>query len=224
MPTLNQFLADTQGAKFRNEIGRWPVNFDAILQSLDDPAAQAAMLAASRRKRPALAGVVRGIEQRSDVAAYLAGTNSHATIRFRQAVGVAVRIAMESLRWKTSGRKGSLGRRVAVAAGTTAPGAYVNSPANPSRYFSKAEIYEERTTAPSAQFPTNATTPTPMEPSPTTPTAPGLAPEDQRRRSERLRAGLEQIARIGTPEEQAETLEYLMNALAETRRAEGRIL
>jgi len=46
--------------------------------------------------------------------------------------------------------------------------------------------------------------------------------EAERLRIERALAGFERIKRMGTPEEQSETLEYLMAAIAETRAAEGR--
>jgi hypothetical protein len=124
--------------------------------------------------------------------------------RFRQAVGVAVRIAMGKLGWRTTGRKGSLGQRARVPSGTTAPGAYVNDVREPARYFSKAEIYRAPTTWTSSDAAEST-----------------ISPDDAHARAirlQRLRAGLAQIAQIGTPEERAETQDLLMAALAETRR------
>ncbi|HEU5118285.1 MAG TPA: hypothetical protein VFT74_16825 [Isosphaeraceae bacterium] len=202
MPTRREFLADRQGVRFRNEVDGWPLDFEAVLRFLDEPESRRRMLEASRGGRPALAGVVERIERRPDVESYLLGTDSHETMRFRQAVGIGVRLAMEAEGWKTSGRKGSLGRRVKVAPGTTRPGASHNDPPEPSRWFSKAEIYlplredRERVKGPA---------------------------ESSQERLERLRAGLDQIERIGTPEEQAETFQILMEGLARTRQAEGRV-
>lgn len=50
-----------------------------------------------------------------------------------------------------------------------------------------------------------------------------FSPAEQRRRSESIRATFDEMLRIGTEEERRESLEFLMNALAETRRAEGRL-
>lgn len=49
-----------------------------------------------------------------------------------------------------------------------------------------------------------------------------VSPEEQKRRSVRIREAFDEMMRIGTEEERRESLEILMNALAETRRAEGR--
>jgi hypothetical protein len=50
-----------------------------------------------------------------------------------------------------------------------------------------------------------------------------FTPEEQKRRSEQIREALAEMLRIGTEEERRESAEILMNALAETRRAEGRV-
>ena len=50
-----------------------------------------------------------------------------------------------------------------------------------------------------------------------------FSPEEQKRRSESIRAAFDEMLRIGTEEERRESLEFLMNALAESRRAEGRL-
>ena len=42
-------------------------------------------------------------------------------------------------------------------------------------------------------------------------------------RAEDIRAMFRELDAIGTPEEQAETHDFLMKALAETRRSEGRV-
>ena len=53
--------------------------------------------------------------------------DGHVTTRFRQAIGVVVRIIMESHGWKTTGRKGSLGVRVKAPTRTATAGAYHNT-------------------------------------------------------------------------------------------------
>lgn len=219
MPDLATFLRDVQGSRYRNEHASWPLNFAAILNGLDDPAWQARMIASSRAGRPALAGVVMDIEGRPDVASYFRTTDSHETRRFRQAIGVGVRIAMERLGWRTTGRKLALGRRIAVAPDTTTPGAHRNDPADPATWFSKAEVYAPA--APGARPGMPGDGPS----GPDSPIRPGAvsAGRTPAERAALLEQGLDRIASIGTPEERAETLELLMTALAETRRSEGRI-
>ncbi len=92
--------------------------------------------------RPALAGVIREFETQPDIESFLSQKDSHDTVRFRQAIGVLVRLIMESHGWKTTGRKGSLGTRVKVAPGTADPGAYRNS-SGLSVWFTRAEHYEK---------------------------------------------------------------------------------
>ena len=60
-------------------------------------------MAAETYGRPALSGVVRDIEVDEVVAPVLASADS---LRFRQAVGVAVRLTMETMGWATTGKKG----------------------------------------------------------------------------------------------------------------------
>ena len=63
------------------------------------------------------------------------------TTRFRQAVGVVVRIIMEAHGWKTTGRKGSLGVRVKVPIRTPTAGASHNT-GGLAVWFTRAERYE----------------------------------------------------------------------------------
>jgi hypothetical protein len=68
-------------------------------------------------------------------------------MRFRQAVGVAVRILMESHGWRTTGRKGSLGVRASVPPRTARAGAYHNT-GGLALWFTRAERYELSTGMP----------------------------------------------------------------------------
>ena len=61
--------------------------------------------------RAPLAGVVRELETQPAINGYLSGVHAKETRRLRQAIGVLVRIIMESRGWKKTGRKGSLGVR-----------------------------------------------------------------------------------------------------------------
>jgi hypothetical protein len=217
MPTLAEFLADFQGSRFRNEYAGWPVDFESLLRQLDEPAWVEKMVTASRLKRPALAGIVTDVETRSDVESFMKTTDAHETRRFRQAVGVGIRIAMERLGWRTTGKKGSLGRRVPVSVRTTTPGDSRNDPHEPSVWFSKAEIYRPPS---DRSYPGTGRGTAGSRIRPGAVSA-GKTPEE---RARILRACFDQLEQIGSPDEREETYEILMKALAETRHREGRSL
>jgi len=90
--------------------------------------------------RPPLAGVVREFEHRRDVDQFFRTNSGHVTTRFRQAVGVVVRIIMESHGWRTTGRKGSLGVRVKGPTRTATTGADHNT-GGLALWFTRAERY-----------------------------------------------------------------------------------
>jgi hypothetical protein len=143
MNTKTTFSTDAQGRKFADVINDPRINFAAVLDFFDDPKRQQRMIdSEEHHERPALAGVIKDLERQPDVANFLANNDSHETTRFRQAVGVIVRIVMEHHGWKTTGRKGSLGKRVKTAPGTTTPGAYHNS-TGLSKWFVRSEHYEK---------------------------------------------------------------------------------
>lgn len=70
--------------------------------------------------RAPLAGVVRELESIPKIARFLGRAQIRRNTRFRQAVGVLVRMIMESRGWKKTGRKGSLGTRAKGVAGKPA--------------------------------------------------------------------------------------------------------
>ena len=150
--------------------------------------------------RPALAGVIAELEVLPEVDRYFKGTDAHETTRFRQAVGVAVRVVMEDLGWKGTGRKGSLGVRAKVLAGTTRPGDYQNRPGSLSRWFTKAEHYEPRPGDSTVGDIGLVAGPPPAE----------------------FRRTLERLEHVGTPEEREETLAIIECGLAESRELPGR--
>lgn len=142
MSLPDQFAHDHQGRKFRDVLNDVRIAFDPILQFLDDPGRQQRMLESElHHERPALAGVVRELEDRADVRQFFSNNDGHCTTRFRQAIGVAVRIVMENHGWQRTGRKGSLGVRANVAPRTTRAGAYHNN-GGLALWFTRAERYQ----------------------------------------------------------------------------------
>jgi hypothetical protein len=138
--TISDFLADNQGARFADVVNDARVPFQKIVDFFNDAEHQKRMEQSEKDyDKPALGGVVRDFE--NEFEGFLGGYDSHTTRRHHQAVGVVVRIIMEHLGWHKTGRKGSLGRRKAVAPGTTTPGAY-NNKSGLSKWFTKAERYE----------------------------------------------------------------------------------
>lgn len=101
--TVQAFLADPHATRYRDVVADHPEAFARLLAILNDPDQQAQLLAAERYGRPALSGVVTAIETDECIAVPLA---SAASARFRQTVGVAVRLVMEAIGWSTTGRKG----------------------------------------------------------------------------------------------------------------------
>jgi len=166
--TVGRFLADPHAAKYRDVVDRDGAALDRVFAILNDHEIVHDMASATRLDLPALQGAVEVIEADEVIAAVLDGPHGQ---RFRQAVGVAVRLKMESLGFATTGRKGSVR----------------------AQRFSRAERYQPQT------------------------------PEAwSARRRARALAGLDLVAAMGDADEQRESLEILMAALAETRRLEGR--
>ena len=64
-----------------------------------------------------LAGMIRELAAEPAIDAYFAAAPSVETKRFRQAIGVLLRIVMERRGWRKTGRKGSTGVRAAALAG-----------------------------------------------------------------------------------------------------------
>lgn len=199
MSLQQAFETDAQGRTYPDVLAAAPETFVATLRFFDHPDRHIAMRDAAQAGRPPLAAVVADLEAIPAVDEFFRTTDAHATRRFRQAVGVIVRVIMNEHGWTTTGRKGYLGRRAKVPAGSTTPGAYYNV-SGPSRWFTRAELYRQRPDAGPRETPPHA-------------------PED---RSRRLREGLDRLARVGTESERRETLALLERSLAETRAAEGR--
>jgi hypothetical protein len=142
MSLADQFVLDRQGRRFADVLKDPRVSFPLILAFFDEPDRQRRLIESElHHDRPALAGVVCELEHRLDVDQFFRTYDSHVTIRFRQAIGVVVRIIMESHGWKTTGRKGSLGVPVKQIAGKTTAGACPNT-GGLATWFVRAERYE----------------------------------------------------------------------------------
>ena len=165
---INDFKRDSHAAKYVVELNCRPAAAERLFWLLNEPANEQRLVDAEMNGMPALAGVARFLED-DPVIGEVLDTDS-ASLRFRQAVGVAVKLKMAKLGWQTTGTKGTV---------------------RGSRHFTKAERYAQE-----------------------------QLDEDARR--ERAIAALERVKHMGDQQEQEDTGRYLMKALAETRRAEGR--
>jgi hypothetical protein len=138
-----KFAQDPQGRRFADVMSDTRINFNAVLDFFEDPTRQRRMIESElHHGRPALAGIIKELEAQPDVEVFLKNHDAHTTIRFRQAVGVIVKIIMKSHGWKTTGRKGSLGTRAKVPTRTATPGAYRND-SGLAVWFTRAERYEQ---------------------------------------------------------------------------------
>ena len=102
-PVATAFRDDPHAAKYRDVVEDHADAMTRVFSILDDPSHRQQLVAAETYGRPALSGVVRDIEVDEIVDPVLASADS---LRFRQAVGVAVRLTMEAMGWATTGKKG----------------------------------------------------------------------------------------------------------------------
>ncbi len=110
--TRDDFQNDRQGRTFADvlEISGQP--FDSLIDFFADEDRQRRMEEAEiHHDRPALAGVIRELEAQREIDDFLTTADARHAKRFRQAVGVLVRLIMEARGWKKTGRKGSLAVR-----------------------------------------------------------------------------------------------------------------
>ena len=110
--TREKFLEDLQGRTFSDVVKDPKQPFDAVLEFFNDENRQRRMEESEiHHDRPPLAGVVRELESHPAIDRSLSETHTQRSKRLRQAVGVLVRIIMQSRGWQKAGRKGSLGVR-----------------------------------------------------------------------------------------------------------------
>lgn len=114
--SADDFYRDPNDAKRRDQLEAHPDAFDRLFALLNDPANEQRLVDAEMHGLPALAGVVRLVEDDPVIARVLETGGK----RFHQTVGVAVKLKMEKLGWQKAGRKGTV---------------------RGSRHFTKAERY-----------------------------------------------------------------------------------
>jgi uncharacterized protein YodC (DUF2158 family) len=141
MVTLQNFLADPQGARFKDVIENYPSYFDEALAFFNDEDRLKRMEdSETHHDRPAFAGVVKEFEANPQMNELFTTVDAHKTTRFRQAIGTLIRIHMTQRGWHTTGDKGSLGTRNTLKEPSSDPGAYYNK-TGISKWFTKSERY-----------------------------------------------------------------------------------
>ena len=136
--TRNDFLKDRQGKTFADVVNDPKQPFGELLEFFNNTDRQRRMEEAElHHDRAPLAGVVRELESLPAIDHFLAGVEIRRNTRFRQAVGVLVRIIMERRGWRKTGRKGSLGVRASRSSGTPA-----HNTGGLAFWFIRAERYE----------------------------------------------------------------------------------
>lgn len=168
MVNIYDFKRDSHAAKYVVELDCRPEAAERLFWLLNEPANEQRLVDAEMNGMPALAGIARFLENDPVIGEVL--DTDPVSLRFRQAVGVAIKLKMAKLGWKTTGTKGAV---------------------RGSRHFTKAERYAREHLDDDAYW-------------------------------ERALAAMEANKHIGNQQEQEETFNYLMDALEETRRAEGR--
>jgi hypothetical protein len=137
----NSFFQDRQGRTFADVLEDSEVPFDEVLSFFNESNRQRRMEESEiHHDRPALAGVVRELESLPAIDAFLAHPNRSRSKRLRQAIGVVVRMVMESRGWRKTGKKGSLGVRAASTGRSTAADGNHNS-GGLAYWFLRAERY-----------------------------------------------------------------------------------
>jgi len=136
--TRDEFLKDAQGRTFADVVNDSEQPFDAVLEFFADMDRQRRMEESEmHHDRAPLAGVVRELESLPIIDQFLAGAHARRNARFRQAIGVLVRMIMERRGWQKTGRKGSLGVRATGSARTPA-----HNTGGLAFWFVRAERYE----------------------------------------------------------------------------------
>ena len=118
---IGDFKCDSHAAKYVVELDARPQASARLFGLLNLPANEQRMLDAELNGMPALAGVARILEEEPEIAEVLEGGS--VSLRFRQAVGVAIKLKMAKLGWQTTGKKGAV---------------------KGARHFTKAERYEQQ--------------------------------------------------------------------------------
>ncbi len=137
----DKFLQDRQGRTFVDVLRDAEQPFEQVLAFFNDPDRQRRLDESElHHNRPPLAGVVRELESQPDIGEFLATMSPPRTKRLRQAVGVVVRMIMEERGWRGTGKKGSLGVRIAKNLSTIEKG--TPNTGGLAFWFLRAERYE----------------------------------------------------------------------------------
>ena len=111
-----EFLGDRQGRTFADVLDDPEQPFEEALAFFSDENRQRRMEESElHHDRAPMAGVVRELESVPVIDQFLSGIHAQRAQRFRQAIGVLVRIVMQRRGWKKTGRKGSLGVRATAS-------------------------------------------------------------------------------------------------------------
>ena len=131
------FQGDARGRTFSDVSQNRDVPFDAAIRFFRDPSRVRRMMESElHHNRPALAGVIIEFEELDVISTFFENQNPRDTIRFRQAVGIMVRIVMLDHGWEKTGVKGSMGTRGPA----TGESRGMNS-GGLSKWFSRTERY-----------------------------------------------------------------------------------
>lgn len=103
---IDDFSNDPHAATYVGALERFPEARDRLFAILTEDCSATALMVAERLGHPALCGIVHQIEADPDIRAVLEAGD--AGRRFRQAVGVAVRLRMNQLGWASTGTKGTV--------------------------------------------------------------------------------------------------------------------
>ena len=140
--TRKEFVNDRQGRTFADVVNDPEQPFAEVLEFFNDEDRQRRMEESeTHHDRPPLAGVVRELESQPAIDQALASEDRRRTKRLRQAIGVVIRMIMQRRGWRKTGRKGSLGVRVAAVPKTDAAGEFHNN-GGLAFWFLRAERYE----------------------------------------------------------------------------------
>ncbi len=132
------FLKDRQGMKFADVVNDPECPFNSVFAFFNDEDWQRRMEESElHHDRAPLAGVVRELESLPEVNRFLSEVHAQRSTRFRQAIGVLVRMIMERRGWQKTGKKGSLGVRANVT--TEKP---AHNSGGLAFWFVRAERYE----------------------------------------------------------------------------------
>src|SRR6185312_8809828 len=138
--TRDEFLADRQGRTFADVVSGSERPFIAALEFFNSEERQRRMEESEiHHDRAPLAGVVRELESVPAINRFLGRIHPRRSQRFRQAIGVLIRMIMEGRGWQKTGKKGSLGVRNTKAAGSPR-----HNTGGLAFWFIRAERYENR--------------------------------------------------------------------------------